>query len=146
VSSNTYSAQLRPDEWLRLIVITCGRLLAAAGFVLILVLPLAAGLRFTGCLIWLAWSWLELRHYHQAYATYCGIRIHVGAGVQLLNNDGEWVPARLLTGSVLLQRIGWLHLQTSDGRQFAELIRGDCRESNDWRRLQVIWRHIGATT
>ena len=36
MSSNTYSAQLCPDEWLRLIVITCGRLLGAAGLVLIL--------------------------------------------------------------------------------------------------------------
>ena len=146
MSSNTYSAQLRPDAWLRLFVITCGRLLAAAGLVLILILPLGAGLRFAGCLIWLAWSWQELRRYHQGYATYYGIRIRVGAGVNLLNSDQEWVPARLLTGSVLLQRIGWLHLKTADGKQFAELICGDCRESDEWRRLQVIWRHIGAAT
>ncbi len=146
MSSTTYSAELRADAWLRLIVISCGRLLAAAGLILILMLPVAAGLRFVGCLIWLAWSWLELRRYHQGYATYRRIRIRVGADLQLLNGEHEWVAARLLTGSVLLQRIGWLYLETADGRRFAELVRGDCRESDDWRRLQVIWRHIGAAT
>ena len=47
---------------------------------------------------------------------------------------------------LVADRIGWLHLKTADGKQFAELICGDCRESDDWRRLQVIWRHIGAAT
>ncbi len=146
MSSQIYSAELHPDAWLRLIVITCGRLLAAAGLILILTLPVAVSLRFGSCLLWLAWSWFELRRYHQGYAAYCRIRVRLGADVQLLNGAGEWVAANLLTGSVLLQRIGWLHLETADGITFAELIRGDCRESDDWRRLQVIWRHIGAAT
>jgi hypothetical protein len=131
---------------LRLIVITCGRLLAAAGLILILMLPVAVSLRCGSCLLWLAWSWFELRRYHQGYAAYCRIRVGPGADVQLLNGEGEWVTATLLSGSVLMQRIGWLHLETADGISFAELIRGDCRESDDWRRLQVIWRHIGAAT
>lgn len=146
MSSNTFSAELHPDPWLRLMVITSGRLLAAAGLVIILVLPLEASLRGAGCLIWLAWSWHELRRYHVGYATCCRIQVRVRGDILLLNNDQEWLPASLLSGSVLLQRIGWLYLETGDGRQFAELIRGNCRESDDWRRLQVIWRHIGAAT
>ena len=144
MSSNTFSAELYPDPWLRVIVVTSGRLLAAAGLVLILTMPVAASLRFAACLLWLAWSWHELRRYHLGYAKYCGIRVRAGVDFQLRNDRHEWVPARLLTGSVLLQRFGWLYLKTADGSQFAELVRGDCRKSDDWRRLQVIWRHVGA--
>jgi len=61
-----------------------------------------------------------------------------------LDADGNWHPARLLPGSMLLRRVGWIRWDDGCGRQYAELLRGRSRESDDWRRLQVIWRHIGA--
>jgi hypothetical protein len=73
------------------------------------------------------------------------LRMSAGGELLLLDPLGNWHTARLLPGSVLLRRIGWIRLETGIGQRCAELVRGSCRESDDWRRLQVIWRHIGAT-
>jgi len=62
----------------------------------------------------------------------------------VLKNSEYWVPASLMTGSVLLRKLGWVRLKDESGRVFVELVRGDARLSHDWRRFQVIWRHIGA--
>jgi len=49
---------------------------------------------------------------------------------------------------VLLRKVGWIRLsfELPTGRKLilGELLRGDGRRGEDWRRLQVIWRHIGA--
>jgi hypothetical protein len=54
----------------------------------------------------------------------------------------------MLSGGVLLSELGWIRLSVvlPDGRKLVlgEFVRGNARESADWRRLQVIWRHIGA--
>jgi hypothetical protein len=144
VSSNAYSASLTPDPWSRIVVLTSGRLLIAAGVALILVLAIDVPLRALGCLIWVAIGWFELRRLQLGFDACNGIRIDSNGEIAILNNDQEWVPGTLQTGSVLLRQLGWLRLQSSSGQFFLELIRGDARQSQDWRRLQVIWRHIGA--
>ncbi|MBT8087186.1 MAG: hypothetical protein KJO46_04090, partial [Gammaproteobacteria bacterium] len=63
----------------------------------------------------------------------------------LLDRNGQWRPAEVLPGSLLLRHYGWIRLKPRHGRRFAALFRGHCRQSADWRRLQVIWRHVGAT-
>ena len=123
---------------------TSGRLLIAAGLTLILILSVDVLLRALGCLFWVAIGWFELRRLQLGFDSCNGIRIDSNGEIAILNNDQEWVPGTLQSGSVLLRRLGWLRLQSSNGQIFLELIRGDARQSQDWRRLQVIWRHIGA--
>jgi len=124
--------------------LTSGRLLIAAGLTVILILSVDVPLRALGCLFWVTIGWFELRRLQLGFDSCNGIRIHSNGEIAILNNDQEWVPGTLQSGSVLLRRLGWLRLQSSNGRIFLELIRGDARQSQDWRRLQVIWRHIGA--
>jgi len=144
MSSNTYSASLTPDPWLRIVVLTSGRLLIAAGLVLILTFELDAVFRAAGCLIWIAAGRFELVNLQRGFDACQGIRVDSSGAVTILNNDQEWMPATLQTGSLLLRNLGWLRLRSASGHYFLELVRGNARQSPDWRRLQVIWRHIGA--
>ena len=144
VSSNEYSSHLRPDGWLRILVLTSGRLLYAAGLIIILTLPFDVALRGIAGGAWLATARAKLRRLEWGF-DYCrGIRIDGDGGVAILGPDAEWLSARLLPGSLLLPQLAWLRLETDDGSVLHELVRGDARQSQDWRRLQVIWRHIGA--
>lgn len=80
----------------------------------------------------------------RGYAMTRGLRITADGSLRCLDARGRWQPARILPGSVVLARLAWLRFETGKGAQAAELLRGDPRKSQHWRRLQVIWRHIGA--
>ena len=144
MSSNSYSASLTPDPWLRIVVSISGRLLIAAGLALILILPIDVAERLAGSLAWAAIGWFEIRRLESGNEACRAIRVDSSGEFTILDNAGDPVPARLLTGSVLLRKLGWIRLESQNGQIFLELIRGDARQSQDWRRLQVIWRHIGA--
>jgi len=145
VSSSTYSADLNPDPALRRVVLLSGAGFCAIGVSLILAMPLHPAVLIAGSGGWLALCARELIMTVRGYALCCRLRMLVGGELLLLDPLGNWQRARLLPGSVLLRRIGWIRLETGIGHRGAELVRGSCRESDDWRRLQVIWRHIGAT-
>lgn len=121
-----------------------GQLLLAAGLALILMLNSAVEWRATGSLIWLVYGALEVRRVERGFAHCCGIRLDAGGCVEILGQDDQWRSARLLSGSLLLRKWGWLRLRADNGRVSVELLRGDSREDSDWRRLQLIWRHVGA--
>ena len=89
------------------------------------------------------WGW-ELVHLHRAWQDCGGLRVGADGHALILGADGQWHRATLLDGGVLLRRWGWLRLRTEAGAVFAEPLRGHSRKSRDWRRLQVIWRHVGA--
>ena len=144
MSSNSYSACLAPDPWLRIVVSISGRLLIAAGLALLLVLAIDELLKAVSCIVWILIGRFELRRLEGGFETCRAIRIESSGDAMILNSEENWVPARLLTGSVLLRRLAWIRLQDQSGRIFLELISGDARQSQNWRRLQVIWRHIGA--
>ena len=144
MSSTSYSANLTPDPWLRIVVLTSGRLLIAAGLVVILTLSVDTALRVLGCLIWGAFGRFELNRLGQGFDTCSAIRVDSSGEFSVLKNNDNWVPASLMTGSVLLRKLGWLRVKDESGQIFLELVRGDARQSHDWRRFQVIWRHIGA--
>ena len=145
MSSIKYSAELRPDALLRRVVLVSGMAFAVLGVVLILTLPLHAAALIAGSVGWLLLCARELVVAGRGFSYCCRLRIAMDGDILLLDPDGVWQPARLLSGSAVLRRVGWILFETSEGRQFAELVRGRCRESDDWRRLQVIWRHIGGT-
>ena len=144
MSSTTYSAELHPDARLRRIVLWSGAFLGAVGVVLIFSMRLPAVVLIAASTAWLLVSGRELGRIRRAYTRCCRLRLSAGGEMRWLDVDGNWYPAKLLPGSVLLRRVGWIRWHDGRGRQAAELLRGRCRESDDWRRLQVIWRHIGA--
>ncbi len=145
MSSNSYSTCLTPDPWLRIVVLTSGRLLVAVGIVLILTLDLAAAIRAVTGLVWVAGGRHELVRIERRFESLIAVRLSSGGEIAVLNNDQEWLPVTLQTGSVVLRSIAWLRLRAANGDNFVELLRGNARQSQDWRRLQVIWRHIGAS-
>ena len=85
-------------------------------------------------------QWLGLR---QGYAASGVLRVAAGGLVERQSPDGSWQPARLCAGSVVLARIAWLRIDGPGLRPYAELVGARSQPSEDWRRLQVIWRHIG---
>ena len=145
MSSSKYSAELCPDVLLRRVVLVSGMGFTVLGVALILTLPLHLAALIAGSVGWLLFCARELVIAGRGFSYCRRLRIAEGGDILLLDPDGVWKAARLLSGSAVLRRVGWILFETSEGRRYAELVRGRCRESDDWRRLQVIWRHIGGT-
>jgi hypothetical protein len=144
VSSTAYFAEITPEPFLRRIVFWSGVTLAATACLIILSLPVAAWLRLAGCGLWAAMAGRELRQLQRAWRACRRLRFRAGGDIELLEADGQWHAASLEAGSVLLRKAGWIRLRNRCGDRYGELLHGDARSSADWRRLQVIWRHVGA--
>ncbi len=129
---------------MRITVLTTGRLLVAAGLILILTLGLDAAIRGAACLVWFVIGRFELARIERGFESCVAIRLSSDGEIAVLGNDREWLPGTLQTGSVVLRNFAWLRLQTVNGVNFVEPLRGNARQSQEWRRLQVIWRHVGA--
>jgi hypothetical protein len=117
--------------------------LVVTGLFLIARMPLTLSLRSLLGLLWSFGSYLELRPFWRAYRLFSRIRVLANGDVRLCNRRLEWVPGCLQRGSVLLWRLGWLRVKTHDGHRFAELVTMVGQPQREWRRLQLIWRHIG---
>ena len=144
MSSTAYSAEIRPDERLRRIVLLSGVVLGVTGVAVILTMPMHPLVLLAACGGWLGFSYSELARLRRGYSRCYRLRFAASGDLWLLGAEGTWQPARLLPGSLLLRRVGWIVLRSAGSGRFAEPIRGHCRKDSDWRRLQVIWRHIGA--
>lgn len=144
MSSNEYFAELKPDPFLCRVVSISGSLLAALGLVACMFLALPPAGRIAAGLAWCgvaAVEWVVVRRSLQACSAF---RIMADGTAAVRAGGGQWQPATLIDGGVLLRRCGWVRLRTTAGRVIVQPVRGATRESRDWRRLQVIWRHIGA--
>ena len=144
MSSTAYSAELQPDSRLRRLVACSGLLLCLAGAVVILLLPTDLWMRLATCALWAATCAREQREFRRGWADCRKLRFTADGHVAILGADQVWRPAQRESGSVLLGRGGWIRLRDHRGAVFGELLTGDGRASPDWRRLQVIWRHVGA--
>jgi hypothetical protein len=144
VLSTEYSAEISPDPLLRKIVLVAGALLGVVGSLLIVSLPLSTVLRVLGVILWSLITLRELAELRRAWARCIGLKFIANGEVEILDFDHEWHPAQLVTGSILLRSTGWLRLKTAAGHVFAEPVRTEHQQLGDWRRLQVIWRHVGA--
>jgi|GEM_PF-956964 len=144
MSSSAYSATLKPDPWLRTLLLTVGRLLIAAGLALILTLPLDPIARALGAVLWLVFGTFELSRLQRGFASLSAVRLRCDGGVEVCCRDEQWLAGQLLSGSVVLENLAWLRLRLDSGALILELFRGNARECDDWRRLQVIWRHTGS--
>jgi hypothetical protein len=113
---------------------------------MVLQLPLGAAGKMLACVASSVLSGVELARLRKACAPYSRLRITHEGAVALLDRDGRWQSAELQAGSWLLRRYGWIRLKNNDGMRVAALFRGHCRQDPGWRRLQIIWRHIGAAS
>ena len=121
-----------------------GQLLVFIGFVIILTLDLSAALRAIGCIVWWLWAHIEWVRIERGFANCRAIRVNSDRSIEVLNSEMEYIPSRLVGGSTVLPNMAWIRYETSNGSRAAEFFVGDCRSSSEWRRLQVIWRHVGA--
>jgi hypothetical protein len=128
------------------VVLGSGLLLGAIGLPLIASLGIALSVRSVLAAVWLivfARQWLRFRH---AYIRNGILRLDSDGEISCRRSPGNWEPLVLLPGSVVTSGWAWLRLSEAHGPDYAELLRGDIRQSHDWRRFQVIWRHIGAAS
>jgi len=142
VSSRAYVAEIRSSATLRRVVIASAALLSMLGLLCLLLMPLAPAWRASAAFLWLASSAREIRKFRQHYITFSHMRFHAGGNVELLRREQAATAAVILPGSVLLGNAGWIRLRSGDAASCAELVSAKTQESKQWRRLQVIWRHL----
>lgn len=143
MSSSTYVADLHPDARLRQLVLLSGTGLSGVGALLIFGLPWHIAATTAGACLWLAFCARELMILRRSFISCRRFRVMADGAVLLLGEDGDWRAAELAPGSIVLRRLAWIRCRTDRGDCFSELVSGSCRKSDDWRRMQVIWRHIG---
>lgn len=145
MSSNAYFAELHPEPKLRVIVLLSGLTACVAGVWLVLSMPLGTLHR---TLIVCGWFFLcgrEMVQTWRGYASSGALRISSDACIEVRLVGGEWRTASLLAGSLVLPGVAWLRISVgAGGPAYGELLTGNSRKNEDWRRLLVIWRHIGA--
>ncbi len=129
---------------MRRIVISTGIAAVAGGLVAIISLPFAGGWRTLAAVIWTVTFWYELREILRGNKACQRIRIEQDGNMQVTMAEGCCMPATLSAGSVVLDSFAWLRFTAENGCRHVELVRRKSSRIKDWRRLQVIWRHLGA--
>ncbi len=143
MSSSTYSAEIAADEQLRRVVLSVGLALARLGALIIIWLPTSLMGRVPGLIGWFYWSGRELLTYWKVYARWSVFSVAADGTIDVYG-EGRHVAARVLPGSLVLAELAWLRIRADNGDQWGELIAGNHRESEEWRRFQVIFRHLNA--
>lgn len=138
--SREFSADLVPETKLRNVVLLSGVVAALAGFVLIIHTPLDAVIRLILAVAWLVHSGLELYGRARASLRVASITINTRGQIRITDATGEAVLAELLAGTVVISKLAWLRMRFADGRQYAELLRGDPLKDIQWHRFQLIWQ------
>ena len=131
---------------MRQIVIASSWAAMLTGLIVIISLPIDGWIRAAGISIWLIAMGAELRVISSAHKRFRRIRMHSDGQVELQDNEGHWQTATIANGSVVTQKLAWMRLKPATGARYHELLRRNALESEQWRRLQVIWRHLGAVS
>ncbi len=131
---------------MRRIVVAAAWVAMSLGIVTIVSLPIDGLLRVAGSSIWLTGMGVELIVISSAYKQFGRIRMYSDGRIELRNNDGHWQTATIGNGSIVLRKLAWLRLKPASGGRYHELLRRNSLQSEQWRRLQVIWRHLGAAS
>ncbi len=121
-----------------------GVLLLAGGVVMVSLIDAPPAWKIAGGITWFGLSASRLWQLRHAYAENGILRVAADGSIEIEGLDGRRRAATLNNGSFAVQRFAWLSVSLPNGTSYAELVRGDARESQEWRRFQVIWRHIGA--
>ena len=141
MSSMTYSAEIRPHKGLRRVVLMTGLILSLTGGIVIVLLPVGVAGKSLAAAGWFSWTARELLTYWRVYGRWCAYRVSADGETRVIGR-GEVCTAKLLPGSIVLAEAAWLRVQAENGEQWGELVTGNCRKSEEWRRFQVIFRHL----
>jgi hypothetical protein len=115
-----------------------------SGTLLVLGLPLRSELAFVLVCLWLARCLLEIRLQVRGASRIDRIRICPTGSLEGLSRTGAVESLTVLSGSMVMSRVAWLRLEFGDGLQYGELLTGNPRRDEQWRRLQLIWRQHAA--
>jgi len=140
----TFSITLLADAVARRIVLVSGACACLGGVAAIVAMPLDVVGKWLGVIAWLLVGGNELRLTVSRYRDCRRLRIEPGGSIEVGGRDGSWRAATLCPGSLVLRRWAWLRFDAGEGRRHQELFRRRAAKTEDWRRLQVIWRHLGA--
>lgn len=119
-------------------------LIYAVGTWTILILPVADHLQMLGVTVWTLLMAVDGCVHALSQRRCRGIRVYADGSACIQDAAGVWQQTVLSRDCIVLPTYAWLKLTTVDGTRYYELLRGSCRESEQWRRLQVIWRHMGS--
>ena len=133
-----------PDLLLRRVVLGAGVIALAAGLIAIATMTAAASVKLLLTAALALSGIVELVVITRGNMRCERLRIEAGGTLQVYDRSGACRLARLESGSLVLRRLAWLRFRTTDGRRHAELLCRGRAQSHEWRRLQVIWRHLGA--
>ena len=143
MSSSAFSTDLTPNSRLRCLVLLTGCCSALLGIVTILALSAPLVPRLLAAFLWSSATCWQLRRLALAYRHWRRIRLDAGGGVRIESREGQWQPAVLQDGSIVLSQLAWLRIGPVDGPATVELLAGNCRKNKEWRRFRIIWRHLG---
>lgn len=144
MSSTTYSTDLRPDARSRDIVLGTGAAACIGGLAALVPLPVDSASKLVAMAAWLAVGSRDLWLIAAGHKLCRRIELHHDGGVRITTPDGRCIVATLGSGSVVTRGFAWLRIGVPGGRQCRVLLRRKATNFKDWRRLQVIWRHLGA--
>lgn len=114
------------------------------GGVAFVLLPVDGICKLFGMAAWAVLGVRDLWLIASGYKRCERIRVYHDGRVQVWAPDGRCVTATLGAGSVVTTGLAWVRIGLADGGCYRLLLRRKAAENKDWRRLQVIWRHLGA--
>jgi len=112
------------------------------GLYVIFSLPVDSRLRLLAASGWVAMLAHDYQQRRAGQRQLQAIRVFTDGSAEVQGRDRVWLPATLGSGCVVLAKLAWIELQTAGGRRHYELLRGNLRENEGWRRFHVIWRHL----
>lgn len=144
MSSEFYSAKIRPENRCRRLLLGSGVVLGLCATVLIVQMPLPLHWRVASGLAWGALCvvelWLTMRCYRRARR----YRLYPDGTVSVRYSNALSGSAWMMPGCIVLQRAAWLRFCNPAGASWGEPITRNGQNPEQWRRLQVICRHRAA--
>ena len=144
MSSTPYFTDLEPDAVSRNIVLAAGAGALLCGALAIAMVPAAVPWKTLGLLAWIGVGSRDLWLIASGYKRCARIRLHHEGSIQAFSSDGRCAAATLCAGSVVTSGFAWLRVELAGGRRCGLLLRRKAAKNKAWRRLQVIWRQLGA--
>jgi len=144
LSSRGFEAVLLLPSHLRKVLLAISGTACVLGTLLALGLPLRPELKFAVVGLWLGRCLFELRSQLRGASRIDRIRICSTGALEGLTRHGAVESLTLLSGSMVLSRVAWFRLEFDDGLRYGEVVTGNARRDEHWRRLQLIWRQRGA--
>ena len=143
-SSDRYSSEILPEPGLRHVVLGSGLAFALLGAGVLATLPVPMAVRALAAVLWLCGSLANVWRILSTYRGIAGFRLYSDGSAELIRPDGRRVVGQLAPGTFVLRRLAWFRVSVPGRGTVAELVAGDPRSSQQWRRFQVICRHVAA--